>query len=346
MLELILELILILKGDFQNEQEEYSELYEDEDNIKSKTCPEIMNKSSSKEKSINKDNYSQNDLSRFDCENRSTKNSKFVDSKNSPSTRHSGNRINKSSDIHDKSTSLPNKSDYKQILKNTNGITTNKIKNKQILSDIYYNEPKRDISLGLSKKSKLSNKYERSDIDQSLNKQITTKRSNSISFDFNLKMIDVDAEIPLSDANIKNEIKMRLLKIYGRKYYNKLSNMKTLNELVSHILRNMKNDKNKYDKFNKEYYPDYDGSALITKEFLLNHQIQLEKIMQFYIQELSKKDEFKKKIVRKMSANINSVRQIEEHKYKLIEDKINKKKENYNIKLKDRENQIKFINTL
>jgi hypothetical protein len=141
----------------------------------------------------------------------------------------------------------------------------------------------------------------------------------------------IDIEIPISDEEIKNEIKKELKRLYGekaKKYFDK--------NFLELIIENIKLARKTILKMETGVEPDDNFS----KEFLIKYQKEIQKILKYYISEKKRENTYKQNAIMSIGQNIKFIKKLKEVELKDIENEIEYKKNERNMKNEEEQNQI------
>ena len=188
-------------------------------------------------------------------------------------------------------------------------------------SSVYTNPHEKSVKSSASKKSEASKK----------NKSFTNSEKNSsdkkekLIKKYNYKDL-INIEIPMTDEEIKNEIKKELKRLYGTKanqYYDK--------NFLELILENIKLARKTILKLETGVEPDDNFS----KEFMLKYQKEIQKILKYYIEQKKKKN-----AIMSIGQNIKFIKKLKEAELKDVLNDIENKKKEREIQNEEELNQI------
>ena len=193
-------------------------------------------------------------------------------------------------------------------------------------SSVYTNPHEKSVKSSASKKSEASKK----------NKSFTNSEKNSsdkkekLNKKYNYKDL-INIEIPMTDEEIKNEIKKELKRLYGTKanqYYDK--------NFLELILENIKLARKTILKLETGVEPDDNFS----KEFMLKYQKEIQKILKYYIEQKKKEKIYKQNAIMSIGQNIKFIKKLKEAELKDILNDIENKKKEREIQNEEELNQI------
>ena len=193
-------------------------------------------------------------------------------------------------------------------------------------SSVYTNPHEKSVKSSASKKSEASKK----------NKSFTNSEKNSsdkkekLIKKYNYKDL-INIEIPMTDEEIKNEIKKELKRLYGTKanqYYDK--------NFLELILENIKLARKTILKLETGVEPDDNFS----KEFMLKYQKEIQKILKYYIEQKKKEKIYKQNAIMSIGQNIKFIKKLKEAELKDILNDIENKKKEREIQNEEELNQI------
>ena len=199
-------------------------------------------------------------------------------------------------------------------------------------SSVYSNPHEKSVK---SVKSSGSKKSETSKKNKSTtsgkNKDLNISKKSNKSFKKNNLNNFIDIEIPISDEEIKNEIKKELKRLYGekaKKYFDK--------NFLELIIENIKLARKTILKMETGVEPDDNFS----KEFLIKYQKEIQKILKYYIQEKKRENTYKQNAIMSIGQNIKFIKKLKEVELKDIENEIEYKKNERNMRNEEEQNQI------
>ena len=193
-------------------------------------------------------------------------------------------------------------------------------------SSVYTNPHEKSVKSSASKKSEASKK----------NKSFTNSEKNSsdkkekLIKKYNYKDL-INIEIPMTDEEIKNEIKKELKRLYGTKanqYYDK--------NFLELILENIKLARKTILKLETGVEPDDNFS----KEFMLKYQKEIQKILKYYIKQKKKEKIYKQNAIMSIGQNIKFIKKLKEAELKDVLNDIENKKKEREIQNEEELNQI------
>ena len=193
-------------------------------------------------------------------------------------------------------------------------------------SSVYTNPHEKSVKSSASKKSEASKK----------NKSFTNSEKNSsdkkekLNKKYNYKDL-INIEIPMTDEEIKNEVKKELKRLYGTKanqYYDK--------NFLELILENIKLARKTILKLETGVEPDDNFS----KEFMLKYQKEIQKILKYYIEQKKKEKIYKQNAIMSIGQNIKFIKKLKEAELKDILNDIENKKKEREIQNEEELNQI------
>ena len=193
-------------------------------------------------------------------------------------------------------------------------------------SSVYSNPHEKSVKSSASKKSGTSKKN-KSFINSE--KNISNKQEKTIE-KYNYKDL-INIEIPMTDEEIKNEIKKELKRLYGTKanqYYDKA--------FLELIIENIKLARKTILKLETGVKPDDNFS----KEFMLKYQKEIQKILKYYIEQKKKEKIYKQNAIMSIGQNIKFIKKLKEAELKDILNDIENKKKEREIQNEDEQNQI------
>ena len=262
--------------------------------------------------------------------------SKFKDSSNKKSSAQKkdsilgGNKI--SNNPSSKKETKTNQS--KNDLDNENDISESQ--SNDISKSSVYTIHQKSVASSRSKKSKDSQKQKSNkDVNKSANsKKSSAKEKVKTKSSYSTIM---NSEIPLDDQGFKNELIKELKKIYGNKIdkvlqgpNNSYSNL----DLIVQDLKLINRQENLRKKI--EQNPDkdkdkisIDEDGLLSKEFLIKYEKQLQLMLQSYNQKFKKRQSEQERYVREIGQNVQFMRKMRELELKKTENEIERKKQMY-----------------
>ena len=210
-------------------------------------------------------------------------------------------------------------------------ITNSQIKNVQEISFRKYSNDKSSCESDISVISNLSNVN-------------TISRKNSQSF--NDSETEYESLFPLNNYCLKNEILKEInnnVNLYPESNNFKILSSKNKLAMIDTVVKKIKELRIKTDRG----HLDSDNfNLVITKEFMLSHKREIEEIIKASFTKIKKNSFTNTKIATKIIKNIKAIELIENKKYKLMEDKLKKQKEDYYHTKKNSIKQIEFVNNL
>ena len=262
--------------------------------------------------------------------------SKFKDSSNKKSSAQKkdsilgGNKI--SNNPSSKKETKTNQS--KNDIDNDNDISENQ--SNDISKSSVYTIHQKSVASSRSKKSKDSQKQKS---NKDINKSNNSKKSSTkekIKTKSSCSTI-INSEIPLDDQAFKFELIKELKKIYGNKIdkvlqgpNNSYSNL----DLIIQDLKLINRQENLRKKMEQNENKDkdkisIDEDGLLSKEFLIKYEKQLQLMLQSYNQKFKKRQSEQERYVREIGQNVQFMRKMRELELKKTENEIERKKQMY-----------------
>lgn len=199
-------------------------------------------------------------------------------------------------------------------------------------SSVYSNPHEKSVKSvksSASKKSETSKKNKSTHSEK--NKDLNISKKSNKSYKKNNLNNFIDIEIPISDEEIKNEIKKELKRLYGekaKKYFDK--------NFLELIIENIKLARKTILKMETGVEPDDNFS----REFLIKYQKEIQKILKYYIQEKKRENTYKQNAIMSIGQNIKFIKKLKEVELKDIENEIEYKKNERNMRNEEEQNQI------
>ena len=198
-------------------------------------------------------------------------------------------------------------------------------------SSVYTNAHEKSVKSTASKKSEASKKN-KSITNSEKNKNSTSSKKSikSSQKKFNYKDL-LGIEIPMSDEEIKYEIKKELKKLYGEKakqYFNK--------NFLDLIVENVKLTRKTILKLETGAEPD----DFFSREFLLKYQKEIQKLLKYYVEEKKRENIYKQNAIMSIGQNIKFMKKLKEAELKNIINEIEYKKKEREMKNEEEQNQI------
>lgn len=157
---------------------------------------------------------------------------------------------------------------------------------------------------------------------------------DNISYEINLETLD-KTEIPLTDEMIKNEVKKILMLLCGDiPTYEKLSYKIELNDFIDHIVNDIK-------KINTN-----ENVCIVTKDFLNNHQNEIEEIILYYLKQNDRKKTMINKIAKTIINDPKLLSHINYLNFQQKEAEVNKLNEKYNQERSNHKEELKICNEM
>jgi hypothetical protein len=358
LLELIFELIIVLKGQVQvsnkekiksenlienqNRHESFN-LDFDEEPPMSRSYPDIeinnLNNSNMTDKNLYNDfeisytSYTQQLKKR----NRNTKISEQTTNINEKSSTPNKSKISRNDYFN-------NTINLAKIYSNKNPIKKASVSdnNMSFSNEIHEN--------GVDEKSDIS------EISKSINKNERQNLSFELNIDTNFEIMKTCGELPLSESNIKSEIKKRLLEICLIHPFKKFKDEKSINQLIQTVLDSLKDFKIKCEnenfkqsqkslQFQYQFQNANDNKEIcITKEFLINHEKELQKIIIYFLIKRDERISYVNNIAKNIVNDSHVVNRINNYILRKNEIKVKKIKERYRNLREQYKDELIFCN--
>jgi hypothetical protein len=361
LLELIYELIIVLKGVGEKENQDHNQKIKNESNIKnqnqqnsiifeeespiSKSYPDIeinnINKSDiTDDKLFNLFDISYNQQPKKDNRNSKSKISDQTTNINERSSTPTKSKISRN-DYFNNTINLQ-KNSYIEKTQKKRSVSDNNMS--------FSNENSHISKIGPVEKSEISMTTNKSNFKNSKN----LNKTQNLSFELNFDILNICGELPLSEFNLKCEIKKRLIEICNIHPFKKFKDLKSIDKLIYSVLNSFKDVKRKYDKLNFQnsqqsqqfqFENTVDNkSVCITKEFLLTHEKDLQKIIIYYLIKRDEQISYINKIAKNIVNDPNVVNRINNYILRKNEIKVKKIKERYSILKEKYKDELKFCN--
>lgn len=302
--------------------------------IESKTT-DILNKEFKSDDKINR---------KINIENNSFKKSENLNNSNNI------NKIEEESKIisNKKNSSINEKSQLSNFTKN-GSINSKKdndlIQKRQQEIKVHKNTKTKNDSISMSTvKSINSNHTKNSNIGENKIKKDENQEDNEEQEQSKINSDLFIEELPLNDENLRFEIMKEFKKIYGNNFHRLFlkENLSKSSNTLDLIIRNLKLAKSKMTKLNISNIKDPDD--LLTKEFMLKYQKELDYIINFYQKEEKKRQYMKEKAVKCISKNLNVMKKIQEIQENNLKNEIIRRSKSREIK--NHHNKIKECNEM